>query len=315
MRCALFVLTLFVQSWQPPSEADVKRAEKKLSEKPDDPAASLAFGKILMLRGEWDRAIPYLAKGSDDFFKTIAEKELSRNDPFALGDSWWTGSVEIEAHLLTGATATAKIEAKREAARFPVFFRERAFHHYAKAWPTLVPPARDRVREKFASVCKPPPIVGGGAGQPTGLDTLYPVWKSDLDNRFARTGRSSMRILPAGKDNTVGYTGFHSLPIPVTPKKKYHASAWVFTDRTDADGTLHVRFFDHGGKFVSYSGASILKDAPFWQRIETEGVVPDGSFKVDVNFTMLSKAGATWIDDISLKVDGRELFTNGGFER
>jgi hypothetical protein len=73
---------------------EVKEARAKLRQTPDDPDASLAVGKYLCLvRGDWKKGLPLLAKGSNAALKEVAEKEA---DPPAeaeaqvrLGDGWW----------------------------------------------------------------------------------------------------------------------------------------------------------------------------------------------------------------------------------
>ncbi|HZL38429.1 MAG TPA: hypothetical protein VFC78_24155 [Tepidisphaeraceae bacterium] len=56
----------------------VKGAVAKLKANPDDPASNAAVGKYLALtREQWDRALPYLAKGSDVRLRSLAIEELS----------------------------------------------------------------------------------------------------------------------------------------------------------------------------------------------------------------------------------------------
>jgi hypothetical protein len=73
---------------------EVKEARAKLRRTPDDPDANLAVGKYLcLIKGDWKKGVPLLAKGSDAALKEVAEKEA---DPPAeaeaqvrLGDGWW----------------------------------------------------------------------------------------------------------------------------------------------------------------------------------------------------------------------------------
>ncbi len=60
----------------------------------DDPAANLTVGRYYcLMRGEWDKGLPLLAKGSDPELKQLAESELRRPtiaaDQLALADGWW----------------------------------------------------------------------------------------------------------------------------------------------------------------------------------------------------------------------------------
>jgi hypothetical protein len=114
---ALWMLALLATAQQDAKLLEaVKKAEAKLVESPDDPEANLFLGKYLAFgKGEWERAIPCLSKASDPFYKALADKEKAGSNALDVGDAWWTGSTEIEAHaLLTGATATMKVEAKKE---------------------------------------------------------------------------------------------------------------------------------------------------------------------------------------------------------
>jgi hypothetical protein len=72
----------------------VKDSQETLKEKPDDPDASLAWGKFLcFIKGNWDKGLPYLAKSNDEDLKPLAKKELEKpsgtKDQVELGDSWW----------------------------------------------------------------------------------------------------------------------------------------------------------------------------------------------------------------------------------
>ena len=70
-----------------------------LKEKPDDPDANLIVGKYqCFTKGDWDKGMPMLAKGSDEKWKALAEKDIagadSANEQVKLGDAWWDVSKE-----------------------------------------------------------------------------------------------------------------------------------------------------------------------------------------------------------------------------
>ena len=73
---------------------------EKLKQAPDDPAANLAVGRFLCFsKGEWERGLPMLAKGSDSTLKQLALLDLSHpgknEDVMRLADGWWeVGSKE-----------------------------------------------------------------------------------------------------------------------------------------------------------------------------------------------------------------------------
>jgi hypothetical protein len=67
---------------------------QRLKTSPDDPAANLAAGQFYcFLRGEWQRGLPMLAKGSDLKLKALATVELSKpadaESVAAIADGWW----------------------------------------------------------------------------------------------------------------------------------------------------------------------------------------------------------------------------------
>jgi len=72
----------------------VKTAEKTLAENPDDSGACLALGRFLcLMKRDWARGLPLLAKGSDSVLQTIAQRDLA-NPPapagqIEVGDGWW----------------------------------------------------------------------------------------------------------------------------------------------------------------------------------------------------------------------------------
>jgi hypothetical protein len=70
----------------------VQEAFKTLKDKPDDPKANLVAGRIYCSRGDWDKGLPMLAKGSDDVLKAMAAADLKRPTIFvdqeALAEDW-----------------------------------------------------------------------------------------------------------------------------------------------------------------------------------------------------------------------------------
>ncbi|MBI4585549.1 MAG: hypothetical protein HY717_16160 [Planctomycetes bacterium] len=69
------------------------KAQKTLAEKPHDPEASLAAGKYIALyKGDLEKALAPLSKGSDPVLKAVAEHELAKPadslEQIALAGSW-----------------------------------------------------------------------------------------------------------------------------------------------------------------------------------------------------------------------------------
>jgi WD40 repeat protein len=74
--------------------AAVGAVADKLKQNPDDPEANLITGKYLCLRkGDWDKGLPLLAKGSDPALQAAARKDLDKPEEAAAqveaGDAWW----------------------------------------------------------------------------------------------------------------------------------------------------------------------------------------------------------------------------------
>jgi WD40 repeat protein len=72
----------------------VKDVAAKLEKDPDDPEANLITGKYLCLRkGNWDKGLPLLARGSDAALQAAAKKDLGKPQDTAgqveVGDGWW----------------------------------------------------------------------------------------------------------------------------------------------------------------------------------------------------------------------------------
>lgn len=80
------------------NEAEHKRiapTEAALAAKPDDPAANTAVGRyVCLVKHDWPRGLPMLAKGNDAALKSLAGMELNAptapNKQEALADAWWT---------------------------------------------------------------------------------------------------------------------------------------------------------------------------------------------------------------------------------
>jgi hypothetical protein len=98
-----------------PKERDkAVAAEKTLQSTPEDPNACAVLGKYLTLvKGDWSRGLPLLAKGSDARLKMLAERDLSAPDKpdlqAEMGNAWWTAS---EAETSPRAKSRMRVRAK-----------------------------------------------------------------------------------------------------------------------------------------------------------------------------------------------------------
>ncbi|MGI6418556.1 MAG: hypothetical protein ACOX1P_23150 [Thermoguttaceae bacterium] len=105
------------------ARAVVEAALRVLKAEPDDPASNLAAGRYFCLvREDWDRGLPLLARGSDESLKEAAAADLAGADSAEtqakLGNRWWE-------------LAEIAPEAERSA------LRARALHWFRQAAPNL----------------------------------------------------------------------------------------------------------------------------------------------------------------------------------
>jgi hypothetical protein len=74
--------------------AKVKPSADKLREDPRDPQANLVMGRFQALsKGNWEKGLPLLARGSDPGLKALATKDLAAPEDaaaqLALAEGWW----------------------------------------------------------------------------------------------------------------------------------------------------------------------------------------------------------------------------------
>jgi len=172
---------------------EVKDALQKLEENPTNPEANLTAGKYFgVVKGDWRKAIPMLALGSDNQLKELATIELRGvtdvGGQVALGDGWWD-------------------LAETQDGRTKDRLRERAIEWYRLACPKLSGFAKTRVEKRLdtvdelvASASKPerlenPPRVA----KPRGPQRYY---LSDMNGFDIKKGpweyETTLRILPNG---------------------------------------------------------------------------------------------------------------------
>ena len=71
-----------------------RKALETLAANPQEPEANLLAGKFLcLMKGDWQKGLPLLARGSDAALKSLAEQAASRPEPAEkqaeLADAWW----------------------------------------------------------------------------------------------------------------------------------------------------------------------------------------------------------------------------------
>ncbi len=300
----------------------VKDAAQKLSTVGDDPEANLAYGKFLtFVKGDFERGLPHLAKGSDPFLKALAQHDTTSANPgldtLAIGNAWATGSAEIKADFgLTGAVGTAKVRADPEfVARARQRMTERALHWWAKAWPSLPDgPQKAQLRDSLKKVLQNPaaPDVRG-LRDAQGWTSPHREQNAGPSARAAHSGRLSWQVT-CGKNSLERYTSLHTV-FPAHPGAKYEFSGWVLTDGTEAaNDEINLPVFSADGKLLLHPLVYMPVDSPFWSRLSTEFVCPEGASRVSLGVIVTSRKGVIFLDDLSLKCNGKELLHSPGFE-
>jgi len=295
-------LALLLQSKPLPSKEDAEKAFEKLDKDPMDPDANTVFGKYkAFVQGDYDAAMPYLVHSKDTTLKTLAEHELDAShtatapQKVAMGDEW------------VAAAKNFKVLS-------PIFY-DRAGQWYAAAWPDLDGPWKEKARQqgKKLAASRPP---GAAKKLPTGwfadpgLAGVLPA----VDGTVARTGSYSGKVSPANAKVQNSYSAIKSDLIPVAGKE-FEMNCYVLTDGTEgAADRAYVLFFDNANQQIKTEQTFISTDLPFWKRFSIKGQVPKNAVRTQFAIVQNSKQGNIWVDDVSLKVDGKEILKNGSFE-
>lgn len=140
----------------------VKAAQATLSSKPDDPAANLVVGRFTALvKGDWEKALPALAKGSDPALKNAAEKDLATPTEVLkqveAGDNWWD------------------LAEKEKGARAKANLISRARLWYDAAMPTLSGLSKLKVEQRLAAAAASAPSRPAPAAAPAAKGGSGPV--------------------------------------------------------------------------------------------------------------------------------------------
>ena len=134
----------------------IRRAFDTLERKPDDPEANLLAGRHLALaKGDWERALPMLEKGSDPALRQLATWDLAGParpaEQIAVADGWWQAG---------------ETEPEREKAEY----RRRAAHWYAKVLPSASEAGRARAAARLKEAGVEVKAEGGATLGPYALD-------------------------------------------------------------------------------------------------------------------------------------------------
>ncbi len=259
-------------------------ALEKLKSAPHDAAANATIGRFYCLvRNDWARGLPALAKGSDANLKAAAEKELQQPADSAakvsVADAWWALS-----EAANGATKKA--------------FSEHAAEWYALALPELTGLAKIRIEKRLGSV-----RASGGAPD------LLPLINPKHD-----TVRGTWTVVPAGL--RCEGAGSSRIQIPYYPADEYDLAVQFTCENRNSNGdvTFVVRLAERHvlihlcGFRNGIAGLSWIDDNNADKNItRTPNSIEPGR-----KYAMLAEVRK---DALRVHLDGRILFefkTNGG---
>lgn len=296
-------LALLVQAKPLPSEDDFNKAKAKLDKDITDPDANTTVGKYMaFVLGDYSGAMPYLVHSSDKTLKTLAEHELddknltTGSQKVGMGDEW--------------VSATKKFPALNR------IFLDRASQWYVSAWPDLDNLWKQKAREQAAkmAVARPPGTTRKGVPKKWNISNPTTPILPSIDGTVARIGSHSIKLPPADPKVSTSENGIQSDAIPFSGKE-VEFSAYVRTEQTDRkDDEVLITFNDNTGGLVGLSAQNLPADLPFWNRVYGKVKVPVNATSLRIGAKLRSKNGMGWVDDMSVKVDGKEVLPNPSFE-
>lgn len=240
-----------------------------------------------------------------------------------------TDAKKAEAALLERETAAAtpadriKIaeDWTKAAQKFPKEkkrFEDKAMAAYEKAWGEMDDAGKAKFRPQALKMARVPDDFSAfRKGQPTppGWEGFSENQGSCPEDKAAFTGSRCGKLTKWAKDNKAGNSWITSLKLKTKPGNEYTASARVFSDRADAPANFEIRFHDVNGMLLNATGPILDGDLPFWKKVDAKAKAPDLAVWVDISFPSRLTTGFFLVDDVSLMLDGKELLTNGGFEK
>ena len=124
---------------------------------------------------------------------------------------------------------------------------------------------------------------------PTALRVRHSVAQPRVDTQVKRSGKSSGRI------DGSGY--YYSQNFEVKPGERVRGWAWLKTEGATEGGQVYLYWWK-GGKSIGYVPSQWLKPTD-WQKVELEGVAPEGAEQVCLACTY-HDTGAGWYDDAGM---------------
>jgi hypothetical protein len=250
----------------------VQTALKALQAKPDDADASLLVGRhYCLVRGDWDKGLPCLVKGSDAALKALAQKDLAgpanAAEQLALADGWYD--------LAAKESPKAQLQL-------------RALYWYQQALPGLTGLAKTKAEKRLGELDKVAATQGGGIG-------LYADIRKQIGDKklkrwdFVGGGfaKESFEEVPADGAILIGFrysTGSDGKPLVAQPiwqtsrgavNGKQHGTP-------EAGGQLMETRAKPGyavGAIYVRGGAYIAAFKPIYMKITDKGLDPKDSYE------------------------------------
>lgn len=208
-------------------------------------------------------------------------------------------------------------DAVKLAAKFPKKRQEAidlASEWYGKAWPSLDDVWKAKLRDRLARLYAPV-AQGRSGGIPAGWSgSADTTSKAEVSGSCVHTGVRALSITPSTSGKLVDALGSPS--VVVKGGKSLEFSAWVLSNKTNASGDkIQVQVTAADGRNVFIKEYPIQTDTPIWTKISETIVLADGATQARASFLTASSKGFILLDDVSFKLDGKELLPTGGFER
>lgn len=272
----------------------VAKAEKILAKSPDDPAANLVMAAHHASLAEWDLAIPRFEKAKSPEIRAAvdAEKKAEGNVEVDLGDAW--------------TRAMGKAGGARQACL------DRASFWYAKAWPKLDAFGKSQLRERTAKLYRPAAPRQGVMPEKWG-GPVDPAHKVEVMSPVVHEGGAALKLSPGAKAKNASFLRSQTLPLP--KGKVVEFSAWVYSDGTDSlDDAIRLSVADAAAKPILTKAIAIPTDTPVWTRLSERVDLGDAPGRSNVEVVIFSTKGFVVVDDLSIRVDGKEVLKGGNFE-
>ena len=272
----------------------VAKAEKTLAKSPDDPAANLVMAAHHASLAEWDLAIPRFEKAKSPEIRAAvdAEKKAEGNVEVDLGDAW--------------TRAMGKAGGARQACL------DRASWWYAKAWLKLDAFGKSQLRERTAKLYRPAAPRQGVMPEKWG-GPVDPAHKVEVMPLVVHEGGAALKLVPGAKAKNASFLRSPTLALP--KGKVVEFSAWVYSDGTDSlDDAIRLSVADAAAKPILTKAIVIPTDTPVWTRLSERVELGDAPGRSNVEVVIFSAKGFVVVDDLSIRVDGKEVLKGGNFE-